>query len=111
MTSLVTAALVIFTGAAILSGPVMAQDTPPPAAAPTVKVPVGPYDFEVDGNEPLTACVVERRESLAGTFVSLQVLVRLESGDIVPLSAYTTRSTAVLADAHVDDCFTLGEGS
>jgi hypothetical protein len=72
-----------------------------------VAVPIGPYDFSVNGDDPLTACVVERRESLDGIFVSLQVIVRLESGDMAPLSAYNTRATGPFTDAHVDDCFVL----
>ncbi len=86
-----------------------AQDLPvtPSPEAQTIKVPVGPYDFSVNGDDPLTVCVVGTSESLEGTFVSLQVIVRIESGDMIPVLSYTTQATGPFVEAHVDDCFVL----
>ncbi len=100
----------------LLVGPLaFAQETPvpptpaPPAAAKNVTVPLGAYDFVVNGDEPLTACVTERKEALDGIFVTLQLFVRLDGGDVVPFAAFPTRATGALADAHVEACFVLTE--
>jgi hypothetical protein len=77
------------------------------ATGSAVEVPFGEFVFEVDGEQALTACVVERRESLTGIFVTLQLFTRLETGDVVPSLAYSTRATGVLAEAHVEACFLL----
>lgn len=85
-----------------------AQDATPAAPPPNaVTVPVGPYDFPVNGDEPLTACVVSRSEDLEGVYVGVQVLIRGKSGDYVPVAAFDTRATAALKDAHTSDCFVL----
>jgi hypothetical protein len=79
----------------------------PPADGGSVDVPLGQFVFSVDGDQALTACVTERRESMTGIFVTLQLFTRLESGDVVPSVAYATRATGVLAEAHVEQCFLL----
>ncbi len=94
--------------------PAIAQDepaaeAPTPLDAPpsTVTVALGPYDFEVDGNEALTACVVKRDETLDGIFVEVQLFVRLATGDVIPGYSFDTRAVGTLAESHVDSCFIL----
>jgi hypothetical protein len=78
-------------------------DTPPTL----VTVDVGGYEYSLDGDEPLSACVQESRVDFEGTYAQVIVFVRHLDGTIYPLGTYSTRATAGLAGVEVGDCRSL----
>lgn len=86
---------------------VSAQDEPTPAAKNAVSVEVAGFGYDVDGDEPLTACVTETRIDLNGSFATLMVFGRQINEAIVPIGVLQTRSSAAIDGADVGDCFVL----
>lgn len=73
----------------------------------TVTVDLGEWTYELNGNEPLSACVQETRVDYEGTYATLLVFVRHLDGTVAPLGTFTSRATAALEQAAVGDCLTL----
>lgn len=84
-----------------------AQDEPTPAAKNSVSVEVAGFGYDVDGDEPLTACVTETRDDVNGSFATLMVFGRQINEAIVPIGVLQTRSSAAIDGADVGDCFVL----
>ncbi len=88
-----------------------AQETPTPdpgEGAVTVAVDYGAYTLELEADEPLAACVVERRVTLDGASATVVVFVRHDDGSRTPLGTFSSEATAALQDAAVGSCLNLG---
>lgn len=89
---------------------VSAQETPTPDPGDgtiTASVDYGDYTLEIDADQPLVACVVERNETLDGTTSTAVVFVRNLDGSRSPLGTFLSDATAALKDASVGECLSL----
>lgn len=112
------AALVIAIIALVLMAlPLFAQEetTPEPAAEPEpaadlVTVTVPGFGYQLDGDEPLQACVIKTETTTQGSWVTAQLWWRNESGDFIDLGQRSTRATGPFEGAFVDLCLGLEGG-
>lgn len=105
------ACLLLVTVFGLIRGASAQQGSETPPQGRTVSIDIGQWTYELDEDEPLTACVQETTTDFERTTARVIVFARLQDGAFAPLGTYTTEATAALAGIAVGDCRVLGEGS
>lgn len=108
-------AAMIVAGATFASAATFAQDATrandiAPAEAreaATVEVEFAGFTFELEADEPVQACVVERVESLDGSDVEYRLFVREPGGEFSSVGVYPSPAIGALATANAGDCTSL----
>lgn len=107
-TLVLLAALAVLLGLGGIASAQQGSETPTPDRV--VSIDIGQWTYELNEDEPLSACVQETRTDFERTTARVIVFARLEDGAVAPLGTFTTNATAALEGVAVGDCRVLGAG-